>query len=227
MGRFISVMLVLLAVRSAAAGETCLMHDAGPFHVEWGGQGQVLGARIVSRDPRWELEEFDWHGTSSVVCKTCADDQLYGGFLWLALNGPSRRDLEQAVAPGATESRMRRVFGTLRSDFRAEGDAVAAAIGTLQGRGRVIAIRDPNGRVNHVISLAVAEGCVELFGILSTKNGAELSPDRLRAFASAIDVERYQPVLEPTPSPKGSPPKGPPPGDVRRGPEQKQRKSLR
>jgi hypothetical protein len=224
MGRIISAMLMLLlAARAAAADEPCPAHDAGPYNVEWAEQGHLRGARVVSRDPRWELEEFDWHGTSSAICRTCADDQIYGAFLWIVLGAPAHRDLDQAVTAGATASRMRQIFGTLRADFHPEGDAAPAAMGTLRGRGRVIAVRDPNGRISHVISLAVAEGCVELFGVLSTKDGAELSLDRLGAFTSAIDVNWYQPASDPPPPP----PKGPPIGDARRRLQQDQRKSLR
>src|SRR5262249_8880160 len=149
----------------------------GPNNVEWTEQGHLRGARVVTRDPRWELEEFDWHGTSSAVCRTCADDQVYGAFLWIVLGTPARRNLDEAVTPAATASRMRRIFGPLRADFHAEGEAAPAALGALRGRGRVIGVRDPAGRTNHVLSLALAEGCVELFGVLSTKEGTALSLD--------------------------------------------------
>jgi len=100
------------------------------------------------------------------------------GFLWLGSQSFAR-NLDQAVAPGRRESgcagiRHPDIDSARRRRRRCRNRDAA-------GQGRVIAIRDSNGGVNHV-SRRWSRGCSSC-SAYSTKNGAELSriAARLRA----------------------------------------------
>jgi hypothetical protein len=221
-GRFVTAALVLiLAFRTAEAGDVCRFQEGGAHYIEWVEQGQPHGARILSRDPRWVLGELGWHATSGARCQSCANKAVAGAVLWLGLDA-SPRDLGEAVTPETAARWMRPFpFQVWDADFQAKSDVVPASVGTLVGWARAIGYRHPDGRAHQVISLAVADGCLALFGILSARNAGEISLDRLELFASAIAVERYQPM--PTPRNLAPPPAAFSLEDFRKGLQQQQR----
>src|SRR5437660_1213221 len=107
MGRLIcAVLLVTLAVQVAKADEACRFLQSRAHHLEWTEHGQPRGARIVSRDSRWQLAGLGWHATSVAACPTCADDQIGTAVMWLGASSSSASDPERDVSPESTAHAM-------------------------------------------------------------------------------------------------------------------------
>jgi hypothetical protein len=76
--------LILCAQIAHGADKHCQLPERNADHIEWSEGDEFRGAHI-SRDPGWELGEVDWNmaSTVSASCRTCSDQQLSGGPLWL------------------------------------------------------------------------------------------------------------------------------------------------
>ncbi len=196
-------MAAVVLMSSAAKGEddVCRWYMNGAYATEWIDQGEEHGARIVARDPKWQVDDaFAFHSMSHATCRNCLDGQIGNAALWLraAADFVSIKDLEEAVSPQAVAARMRvSPFGISGAEFFAVSEAVSVSLVELTGRARVINVKYGDGRSDKFIALAVVKGCFSLFGILFAKDGAQVGIDGVEAFASAIGVEFYKPPSNP------------------------------
>ena len=200
-------LFVLLSSFARAEDIACRSYKFGPHFTEWVERGEQRGARIVVRDPKWQLDALGWHATSTAYCQACFGEEIAEAVLWLVARDPADRDIESALT---TEAVARTMFGfpfqVSDAHFRAKTDTTTASIGELEGRARVIGIESRDGRSNEIIALFVGKGCVSLFGILYANGGAEIAIDRWGAFAQATGIEWYKPppdahILNPPPRP--------------------------
>jgi hypothetical protein len=202
--RIIAIALGLFALFSSSAwGENaaCRWYMSGPQFTEWVEQGEQRGARIVARDPKWQLHDLG-HAANGAGCQTCSNEEIAGATLWLGVNesAPSaiHDDLESAVAPDVVARMMARFpFQLSGADFQAKTAAVPASIGDLEGRLRLIGIESRDGHSHEVLALRVVKGCVSMVGILYAKDGATIALDQFSAFVQAIGIEWYKPASDP------------------------------
>jgi len=194
-------LFVLLCFSARGEDVVCRWYMGGKHFTEWVEQGEQRGARIVARDPKWELSGLGWHATSQAGCQTCSDDQIAGATLWFGTGDffvSQKGEFERALSPEAVARMMAPFpFQVSGADFRAKTAIVPASLGELEGRARVISIKSDDGRSHEVIALFVGKGCLSLFGILYIKGGAEVALDSLNAFVQAIGVESYKPIPDP------------------------------
>jgi hypothetical protein len=199
--RFVAMAAAWLVVLLSPAGAeemACRFRHHGGNSIEWVEKDEPRGIRIVARDPKWSALQ----GTRDTHCATCPDDQIANATLHLAVGDFSRAtaaDLESALSPGAVPLVWAPLpFWAPGATFHAKANAVPVAIGDLAGLARRIGIDAPGGRSSEVIPLWVGKGCVSLFGLLSTRTGAEIAIDALDVFVRAIDTEWYRSAPDPS-----------------------------
>jgi hypothetical protein len=193
----------LIVLFACARAEEIVCTEGGSVHgansLEWVERGpgyELRGARVVARNPDWEVNDaYAAYGIGHAECSTCADDKVRSAVLWLRLapNNLSIDALEQKIAPEAIAEILRGPpFRLPDVTFRAESDAVQVSIGEFAGRARLIGVTG-RGASGELIALAVAKGCLGLVGVLSAKD-AKIGLDRLDAVVQAIGVEFYTPA---------------------------------
>jgi hypothetical protein len=204
MMRAVAMAFGLVAMLFACArAEEIVCSPGGGVHdtnsIEWVERGagyELRGARVVTRDPKWEVNDvYAAYGIGHAECSTCADDRVRSAVLWLGLapNNLPIDALEQKIAADAIAELLGRPpFGLSDVKFRAESGSVETSIGELAGRARLIGVTG-RGASGELIVLAVAKGCLGLVGVLSAKD-AKIGLDRLDAVVQAIGVEFYTPA---------------------------------
>jgi hypothetical protein len=199
-----------LLMSANVAGEGA---DRGGLHVAQHVEGsEQPSARIVVRDPRWQVSDAFGHGITRAECEACPDGQIAGAYLWLSSvdRNISDVELDRALSESVIVRLALDPFGLSGFQPRAETEIVPTSVSGLEGRARVFGIKNRSGRTQHVIALAVAKDCVSLNGILFGKDGAAITIDRLEEFVRAIGVERNQAdfCARPPPPPKDEFPLG-------------------
>jgi hypothetical protein len=195
----IAVLTFILCAQFAyGADEHCRLLERNADHTEWSEGDEFRGARIVSRDPRWELGEVDWNmaSTASATCRTCSDHQISGGALWLGVSDRLSSDLYEWISADSIAKAIRvRSHSTV--DVHAVSDVVQVSIGGFVGPARVLAINDRNGHSSQVIAVAVAAAkeCLLLAGILSERDGAPTAIDRLNSLGARLQWSCTSPPL--------------------------------
>jgi hypothetical protein len=192
--------LVVLSCAARGEDDACRSYpSAEPHAIEWVEHGEQRGARIVVRDPHWELGNSRPYATSKAVCETCSNGQVAGAVLWFGAFDTSNRDLEREVAPEWVANMMApppfQMFG---AELHADTESVPVAIDGLEGRARAIGVKFFGDSPRHVIALSATKGrCLTLYGVLYAKEAAEIAIDRLASFVSVIRVESYTPTPDP------------------------------
>jgi hypothetical protein len=188
---------ILCAQIAHGADKHCQLLERNADHTEWSEGDEFRGARIVSRDSRWELGEVDWNivSTASATCRTCSDHQISGGPLWLWVSDRLQGDIYKWISPESVARVIQLRSNSRDAELHAVSGAVQVSVGGYPGLARILSVND-RGRSSQVIAVAVAvaKECLSLAGILSEKDGAPTAIDRLDSFASSIAVELYKPV---------------------------------
>jgi hypothetical protein len=193
---------IVILLSSVAMGQdaACRWYQSGPHYTEWVEHGEQRGARIIARDPKWEIrDDLAFHAITRVVCQSCSDNQINGALLWLGVAGDliSTRGLDEWVTAESVAARLAPApFGT-PAEFHAKTDTGAVFLSGLEGRVRAIGINYRDGRSEQMIALAVAKDCLSLFALVGARDGAEFGIDQLDQFVRAIEVERYEPDFNP------------------------------
>jgi hypothetical protein len=200
-----SVLVALVLVLSChivhGADEPCHQYLRGPALVEWTENGELRGARLVSRVDGWEVGGGGLHANAFARCESCSGG-LPSAMLWLSAGDERERDLDRKLAPRSVAAH---IIGF--PDLRAKTDPVSISFGGLEGRARVVTMHGHDRRVSDGIAVAAAKGCLSLFGILAKEPGGEMDIDQVARFDAAIGIEWYRPehrpdAMKPPPAPR-------------------------
>jgi hypothetical protein len=196
----VTIWLVLLLAHAGAEEMACRSYLSGGNFIEWVERGKQRGLRIVAHNPKWTAPTLGLEGTRDARCETCPSEQITDASFRLAvgdLSQSKRQDQESATSSEAVAAIMTSIpFYAAGATFSAKSDAMPASIGDLTGLARRIGI-ELAGRSAEVTALQVDKGCVSVFAVLSTRDGAPIAADGLAVFARGIGVEWYTPAQNP------------------------------
>jgi hypothetical protein len=194
----VALIVVALVSGSALAEDAaCKSRSSGPNFIEWIERGQLRGVRLLSHDPKWQVQGGQ-HVTAGVVCKSCADGSGLGAALSFGVASPGTYNVERAISPDSVAKFTRGYpFRFTGVHPRDESKRVDATVGPLAGRARVFSVQLAGGATGEVIALAVVQNCLSIFGIFYHGALAPIVPVELEAFTGAVDLEFYTPPPEP------------------------------
>jgi hypothetical protein len=179
-----------------AAEQSCRSYKGDRYFIEWIESGGQRGVRLVILDPRWKFGELGHHATARAACESCPAGQLAQGVLWLS--DLSRRDLEELLAVDSIADHMAGFpYEASGAKFLSNAQPMPISFSGRDARARAVRIEFRDGRIAHVIALAVVDGCASLFGILHVRDGTEVAVGDVAAIDSAIGFELYKPSPDP------------------------------
>jgi hypothetical protein len=202
-----AMMFVMGFFPAARASDDCRPLNGDVSWAEWLEGSTPRGARLVF-DGRWQ-EARTMHGqwlAYQMTSVDTADTQAVGMLRFgLPVSGNFAAEEQDALdLHGATRIEtvlhpqiIERWVGAMSGNNLVRGLFAITlpqhqSIATLAGFSRVVGLK-AGERIVHATAIAVDDGCLLMYGIITAKDGHQLSTEELEFLNSTLRVEKYEP----------------------------------